>query len=230
MTDEVGKSIRESARLVIDDSPPPYTKEGDPRWLSSDSPGRAPAAFNSPRHLDGYGGKKPSGRSYYDLSGARDEKKTSQQDTFIFTLHAIEGLGNVEKQVKMYRLCNSKWGHRNTLELVVDIGGRSKRFQWRPSKGKEMRGLAGYSSGWKLVRMASREAGVGGKRKSREEGFTSDGKEAVAVIAHSLSLRKDFAFAVLGSGRSGALGSAWEAAALLSGIWRWWNSVNGSVD
>ncbi|KAK2043516.1 hypothetical protein LZ31DRAFT_524394 [Colletotrichum somersetense] len=271
MTDEVGKSIRESPQFVIDDPPPPYNKE-DPRWLSSDSPGRASAAFSSSRHLNGYGGKTPSGRSYYDLGAALDGKRFrvcascilakrtealhihnglnseddilatitrsvkeasyngKGQDTFNFTLHAIEGFGNVGKQVKMYRLCDSKWGHRNTLELVVDIGGRSERFQWRPSRGKEVRGLAGYSSGWKLVRMTSREAGVGGKRKSREEGFTSDGREVVAVIAHTLSVRKDFVFAVLGSGCSGALGSAWETAALLSGIWRWWNSVNGSMD
>ncbi|KAK2034814.1 hypothetical protein LX32DRAFT_633951 [Colletotrichum zoysiae] len=271
MTDEVGNPIREPLQLVIDGPPPPYTKDCS-RWLSSDSPGRASAAFSSSPYLNGYRGETPSGMSYYDLGAARDEKRfrvcarcipakrtealhihngldseddilatitrsvkeTSYngegQDTFNFTLHAIEGFGNVGEQVKMYRLCDSKWGHRNTLELVVDTGGRSERFQWRPSKGKEVRGLAGYSSGWKLVRMTSREAGVGGRRMSREEGFTSDGREVVAVIAHTLSLRKDFVFAVLGSGRSGALGSAWETAALLSGIWIWWNSVNGSMD
>ncbi|KAK1574169.1 uncharacterized protein LY79DRAFT_673096 [Colletotrichum navitas] len=270
--DEVERSSWQLPQLVIDDPPPPYTKEEDSRWLSPDSLGRVSRAFGFPQNLNGYGGKTLSGRCYYDLGASRDEKRFrvcvscilsgrseslhirdglnpdndilatmsrkfearsyggKEQEIFNFTLHAIEGLRGVGEQVEMYRLWDSKWGHRNTLELVIDIAGRSERFQWRPSKGKEVKGLAGYSSGWKLVRLGSQEVGVGGKRKSRENGFASDGKEVVAVIAHALSFRKDFVFALLGSGRSGALGNAWETAALLSGIWRWWNSVNGSLD
>ncbi|EFQ34186.1 hypothetical protein CGRA01v4_09790 [Colletotrichum graminicola] len=153
-----------------------------------------------------------------------------EQEVFNLTLHAVEGPREAEEQVEMYQLRDSEWGHRNTLDLVIDIGGRSERFQWRHSKGKEVKGLAGCSSGWKLVRLGSQEVGVGGKRKSREYGFTIDGKEVVAVIAQPLSFKRDFMFAFLGSGRSGALGNAWETAALMSGIWRWWNSVNASPD
>ncbi|KAK1995154.1 hypothetical protein LX36DRAFT_174697 [Colletotrichum falcatum] len=150
-----------------------------------------------------------------------------EQEVFNLTLHATEG---VEEQAEMYRLGDSKWGRRNTLELVMDVGGLLESFQWRPSRGKEVKGLGGHSSGWKLVRMAPQEAGVGGEGKNRGEGLASDGREVVAAIAPTLSFRKDFVFAFLGSGRSGALGSAWDTAALVSGIWRWWNSVNGSVD
>ncbi|KAK2007739.1 hypothetical protein LZ32DRAFT_44048 [Colletotrichum eremochloae] len=266
------RSSRDLPQLVADDPPPPYSKEEDTRALSSDAPARVSWASSFPQHLNGYGGKKPTGRSYYDLGASRNEKRFSvctkcflterteglhihdglnpeddvlatmvrsfeerlydgkEQEVFNFTLHAVDGLRDAEEQVEMYRLRDTKWGHRDTLELVMDIVGRSEKFQWRPSTGKEVKGLAGHSRGWKLVRMASQEDGLGGKRRIREEGFTSDGREVVAVIAHTFSLRKDFAFTFLGSGRSGALGTAWETTALLSGIWRWWNSINESAD
>ncbi|KAJ5083179.1 hypothetical protein N7456_012606 [Penicillium angulare] len=104
---------------------------------------------------------------------------------------------------------------------VARKGNIRERFEWRSSHGNEIKELAtGHSYGWKLVRIASPNAGVGGSRKDRDLGFTSDGLEIVAIVAHnaSWSMTKGLRFAFMGAGLTGILGEAWEIMTLISAM------------
>ncbi|KAJ0158658.1 hypothetical protein CTA2_11131 [Colletotrichum tanaceti] len=144
-----------------------------------------------------------------------------------------------EKLALLHHLNEPTLVNRELYELLIDIGGVEERFQWRPSRGKEVKSVGKHAVGWKLVRMVTTAAaqqqqqqqqhhpqvggvdGGGGWRKRRGEGFSSHWEEVVAVIALTFCEKKKFTFLFLGSGRSGALGEAWQAAALLTGVWRW---------
>lgn len=153
------------------------------------------------------------------------EDCSSQHYHHVIWLPAAEGLRAEEEPILMHYLQEPRMMNRELYELVVDIGGVEERFQWRPSKGKEVKSVGKHAIGWKLVRMAAQQAGAGGWRKKRTEGFSSRGEEVVAVLALTFCETKKFTFLFLGSGRSGALGEAWQTAALLSGVWRW--SISG---
>ncbi|WQF78817.1 hypothetical protein CDEST_03831 [Colletotrichum destructivum] len=140
-------------------------------------------------------------------------------------LPAVEGLRAEEERILMHYHEEPRMMNRELYEIVVDVGGVEERFQWRPSRGKEVKSVGKHAIGWKLVRMAAQQAGAGGWRKNRSEGFSSRGEEVVAVLALTFCETKKFTFLFLGSGRSGALGEAWQTAALLSGVWRW--SISG---
>lgn len=106
-------------------------------------------------------------------------------------------------------------------------GARRERFEWRPSRGAEIKDLAGsLSHGWKLVRCDAEERwdGVG------QRGVASDGKEVVAVIAHnaSWSMTKGLRFALMGTGCAGVLGEEWEVMALVTGLQLWYRDVQES--
>ncbi|KNG89699.1 hypothetical protein ANOM_002344 [Aspergillus nomiae NRRL 13137] len=89
--------------------------------------------------------------------------------------------------------------------------------------GKEIKELAGHTTGWKLVRLSEAVGETGGSRSQRAMGCSSDGKEIVAVIAHnaSLSLSKGFKFAFVGSGLTGVLGEKWETMTLITAVYLW---------
>ncbi|KAK2034150.1 hypothetical protein LX32DRAFT_648641 [Colletotrichum zoysiae] len=99
--------------------------------------------------------------------------------------------------------------------------GVVEEFRWRSSHGDEIKELAGHSYGWKLVRMETQQAG------QKSFGYSSDGKEVVAVLAHSTSwsMTKGYNFRFLGSGLTGTLGEDWEAAAVISGFSLWHAAV-----
>ena len=116
----------------------------------------------------------------------------------------------------------------NSRIFSMSIGGSGKDaamedFKWRRSHGSEIKDLAGNSWGWKLVRENSSATGTGGKRKERDPGFTSDGKEILAVIAYNMSasMSKATKFAFMGQGLTGSMGEDWEIAAVISGLWVW---------
>ncbi|OGM47403.1 hypothetical protein ABOM_002634 [Aspergillus bombycis] len=117
---------------------------------------------------------------------------------------------------------------RMSPTFSIAVGGNGKdasceQFQWRSSHGKEIKELAGHTSGWKLVRLSETVGETGGSRSQRAMGCSSDGKEIVAVIAHnaSLSLSKGFKFAFVGSGLTGVLGEKWEIMTLITAVYLW---------
>ncbi|KAJ5703339.1 hypothetical protein N7493_011728 [Penicillium malachiteum] len=104
-------------------------------------------------------------------------------------------------------------------------GTREERFEWRCSSGKEVEEIStGYVDGWKLARVSGPNKGRGGPRKQRDFGFTSDGLEIVAVVAHNPSscMAKALRFAFMGTGLTGELGEIWEIMAVVSALQLWY--------
>ncbi|KAJ5932132.1 hypothetical protein N7516_006621 [Penicillium verrucosum] len=74
------------------------------------------------------------------------------------------------------------------FEISVGPKGTARgRFEWRNSHGNEIKEPVGFSYGWKLVRLTGPVNNVAGSRKERARGYTSDGLEIVALIAHNAS-------------------------------------------
>ncbi|KDN68281.1 hypothetical protein CSUB01_10357 [Colletotrichum sublineola] len=109
------------------------------------------------------------------------------------------------------------------LAFRVRVGkeGREEEFQWRRSRGTEVKELARYSIGGKLVRMSGPKAGAGGSRKAREQGFSSDGNEVVAVLAprSNIGIANGLRFKFMGTALTGDLGEKWESVAVITGFW-----------
>lgn len=103
-----------------------------------------------------------------------------------------------------------------------------ERFEWRKSRGNEVKQLDKLNSGWKLVRIHSEADGVGGTRRARDAGASSDGKELVAVFAEvsGWSTSKVVKFKFLGSGATGEMGARWSLMAVMTAL-RVWDMQNG---
>ncbi|TDZ18934.1 hypothetical protein Cob_v008224 [Colletotrichum orbiculare MAFF 240422] len=112
---------------------------------------------------------------------------------------------------------------KRTTEFRMDVNGRVEEFQWRLSRGAEVKTTAGAKRGFKLVRMGARQPGTGPAATERRGGFSSDNREVVAVIVPGSDLGRDieFTFSFMGSGLTGELGAAWETVAVFSGAWKW---------
>lgn len=108
------------------------------------------------------------------------------------------------------------------LSMPVGPNGETEEFEWRSSRGDDIKELAqGSSWGYKLVRLQGPNTKPGGSSTAAQSsGFTSDGKEAVALIALNAtwSWTKAIRFAFMGSGLSGTMGEAWEIATLTSAL------------
>ncbi|KPM35587.1 hypothetical protein AK830_g10985 [Neonectria ditissima] len=100
-----------------------------------------------------------------------------------------------------------------------------EKFEWRHSRGSEVKSIGQSGSGWKLVRLGSSIAGEGNNEVAdRGDGFTKDGKEIVAVWADgkafkSISNIGEFQFR--GSGATGELGTLWGLTAMMSYLCIW---------
>lgn len=116
------------------------------------------------------------------------------------------------------------------LRFEVEVGGEKggrEGFEWRCSRGEDVRGVAqGCSFGWKLVRLGD-GGGVGGVGEAGGHAVASDGREIVAVVAHnaSWSATKGLRFAFLGAGLAGAFGEVWELVAVASALKLWYRDV-----
>ncbi|EKV10210.1 polyketide cyclase [Penicillium digitatum] len=111
-----------------------------------------------------------------------------------------------------------------TFETSVGPKGTTReKFEWRKSYGNEFKELAGLSYGWKLARLTGPVNSVGGSKKERDRGYTSDGLEIVALIAHnaSWSLTKGFRFIFMGAGLTGTMGEIWEIVVVTSALQLW---------
>jgi len=126
---------------------------------------------------------------------------------------------------------------REMLWFAMQIGqgadAHVERFEWRRSRGAEVKGVEGGSGwGWKLVRMGSDASGAesqptpgyedDGDDVSRPDGRASDGKEVVAVWADAgLSLSRMGALEFKGSGATGELGLLWSIMAAVTCMCIW---------
>ncbi|KAF9871448.1 hypothetical protein CkaCkLH20_11095 [Colletotrichum karsti] len=139
----------------------------------------------------------------------------------IINVNKPHGSGN---DIAFERPANTGWRKSEQRAFHYRTGkGIVEEFQWRTSHGNEIKELAGHSAGWKLVRMMGPET-IGGSSKNPQLGYSSDGHEVVAVLAHntSWSMTKGYKFAFMGTGLTGTLGEEWEAIAVLTGFWMWW--------
>ncbi|KAI1417236.1 hypothetical protein F5Y13DRAFT_152332 [Hypoxylon sp. FL1857] len=119
-------------------------------------------------------------------------------------------------------LKNVTYGFSVEVGLGKDL--RVENFEWRGSRGGEVRELDEYARGYKLVRLGGEGAGSGGERATRAANTTSDGKEVVAVFAQNTkwSMNKVFKFQFLESGATGVLGDKFALAALMTGLKIWY--------
>ncbi|CAK7264342.1 hypothetical protein SEPCBS119000_000948 [Sporothrix epigloea] len=110
-----------------------------------------------------------------------------------------------------------------TMEVGTDLRNvHQESFEWRHSRGSTIAALDGVLYGWKLLRMSSQalpgapppQLGVGNK--------SSDGREVVAVYSSARrSFTKQFKFAFVGTGLTGALGERWSVMAVTSALAMW---------
>lgn len=132
-----------------------------------------------------------------------------------------------------------------THEFGVEVaGGGRERFEWRASKGREVRALLAETAGGgvsppgrgrfkalgaKLVRLSAEADGVGGTRAVRDAGASSDGREVVAVWADCPRWRANRAGTLrfLGTAATGGLGERFQVLALASAL-RIWELENES--
>lgn len=139
------------------------------------------------------------------------------------------GPGGADVVVPTSSIKTGKMSRAARFEVEVGPGGRREMFEWRSSHGEEISAVAtGYSFGWKLVRLSGGGAAAnGGGPVGAGLGFSSDGNEVVAVIAHnaSCSMSKGMRFSFLGSGLAGAFGELWEIVAVGSALKLWYRDV-----
>ncbi|KAI0112938.1 hypothetical protein F4814DRAFT_420058 [Daldinia grandis] len=108
---------------------------------------------------------------------------------------------------------------RQWQELTIEVGiGKDLRlenFEWRRTRGEEVKELDRWGNGWKLVRLSGTVPG---------RASTSDGKEIVAVwtLNGKPSMNKFCKFQFLESGATGVLGDTFALAALISGLKIWY--------
>ncbi|KAK2046276.1 hypothetical protein LZ31DRAFT_462713 [Colletotrichum somersetense] len=122
----------------------------------------------------------------------------------------LQGEDGNEQEISFERPEDVSWTQGQVRAFRIEVRkGVVEEFQWRSSHGDEIKELAGHSYGWKLVRMKTQQAG------QKSFGYSSDGKEVVAVLAHSTSwsMTKGYNFGFLGTGLTGTLGEDWETAA-----------------
>ncbi|KAI0019751.1 hypothetical protein F4780DRAFT_793044 [Xylariomycetidae sp. FL0641] len=154
------------------------------------------------------------------LATARRASRWNNQLTVLMV--PGDGGGGPETRVDMH--AHSGWAKcRYAFSLPVGADGREETFEWRRSRGDEVRALDGYRRGWKLVRLgASSSSDDGGKEEEKEE-EEEEGEEVVAAWAYnkSLSLTKAWKFRFLGAGVAGELGPRWEVVALISALRVW---------
>ncbi|TIC95881.1 hypothetical protein CH35J_007860 [Colletotrichum higginsianum] len=150
---------------------------------------------------------------------------TRKSHTLITLHNALDDRGE-KTRVYMHTLIGFGGRERSAVAFQIEINGSLEMFQWRPSHGNEVKMIAGWASGWKLVRMRPPcRSNSRGAPKKRGKGFAGDGKEVVAVIATTMSSTRDFTFAFMGSGLDGSMGGAWATTAVASGVWTWWETA-----
>ncbi|KAJ5179980.1 hypothetical protein N7492_003190 [Penicillium capsulatum] len=159
--------------------------------------------------------------------------KWGRNRPFTITLPVRPG-GSHQEDIMITMTPSSSTMHP-TFSFDLTVGGKGRvpeRFEWRKSQGNEIKELAtGTSYGWKLLRQSGPSRGVGGSRRERDQGMSSDGLEILALIAHnaSWSMTKGFRIALMGTGLTGTLGETWEIVVMVSALQLWYLDYQGSV-
>ncbi|KAM0435143.1 hypothetical protein ACHAPT_003233 [Fusarium lateritium] len=161
-------------------------------------------------------------------SGARD--RVCRSSDYSITLPPLPGSG-FDGGLEILRRPSGMKG-RWWFGIQVGQGAERhiERFEWRRSHGSEVKSVGQSRWGWKLVRLGSskEEEAYSSDEEMPDErdGFTSDGKEVVAVWAGS-SCWKSFSSVVgelrfRGSGLTGELGTPWALMVVMScmAIWQ----------
>ncbi|KAK9771986.1 hypothetical protein SCAR479_11305 [Seiridium cardinale] len=157
------------------------------------------------------------------LAAAGDENSWSKHSTII--LPPLPG--SDAKSSTEFMRTNVSWktvSYPFTIEVGHGPNARRENFEWRQSRGGEIKELDKHSRGWKLVRLRANAEGSGGERSARSHGATSDGKEIVAVWTwHSgWSMTKSFKFQFLGSALTGEMGERWSVMAVITALRMWY--------
>ncbi|PSR77101.1 hypothetical protein BD289DRAFT_378124 [Coniella lustricola] len=101
------------------------------------------------------------------------------------------------------------------------ITWRREAYEWRRSNSLAVAGLAGSTTGWKLVRLTN-DLPPGGVTVAGSGPPSRDGHEVVAVCTNAvMSMTKLWKFCFLGTGVSGALGERWAVMAVTTGLAIW---------
>ncbi|KAH8894327.1 hypothetical protein GQ53DRAFT_745045 [Thozetella sp. PMI_491] len=97
-----------------------------------------------------------------------------------------------------------------TTEVAAQEGVRPGQFEWRRTRGTDVKQLGGRREGYKLVRLDGQ--GIIGPR-------AGDGKEVVAVCATTKSTNHSrFVVRFLGTGAAGVLGERWAIMAVITAL------------
>ncbi|KAH6880101.1 hypothetical protein B0T10DRAFT_565873 [Thelonectria olida] len=147
---------------------------------------------------------------------------------FAVVLPAIESKGIVgRKEIVRYVMTVKK----DTFWFGIRVGEgedrHSEKFEWRHSRGNEIKSVGQASTGWKLVRIGSsmgRAAATEQEVGPKGDGFTKDGKEIVAVWAHGKTfgdIKNMGEVQFLGSGATGEFGIQWSIMAMMSCFCIW---------
>jgi len=98
-----------------------------------------------------------------------------------------------------------------------------EKFEWRPSRSKEVIGDDYLSWGWKLIRISGDTPDTpAGTSHVTEGAVASDGKEVVAVLTDYARISSKIAqFQFLGSGATGEFGDAWAIMAVVTALRVW---------
>lgn len=153
---------------------------------------------------------------------------------FVVVLPAAESLGVVGRSEVVRHVMTVK---RDAFWFGIRVGSgnerRSEKFEWRHSRGSEVRSVGQAGVGWKLVRLgrsapggeeAEAEGQTGMEAKEAKEGFTKDGKEIVAVWAQGKTLsgvKNMGEVRFLGAGATGEFGIQWSIMAVMSCFCIW---------
>ncbi|KAI5465050.1 hypothetical protein BGZ63DRAFT_379261 [Mariannaea sp. PMI_226] len=150
----------------------------------------------------------------------KDEGKWANKFSITLPESPDEGVRSRHEAVK-WQTVSKKERYWFGLEVGHWPDRHLDRFEWRRSHGTEVQSVGGTKWGWKLVRLgqnAAQQAAAG-----REEGFSSDGGEIVAVWADAkgLTLTNIGEFQLRGSGATGELGQSFALMAVSSCLCIW---------
>ncbi|KAF5984858.1 hypothetical protein FBULB1_3152 [Fusarium bulbicola] len=162
-----------------------------------------------------------SGSSIHSPLLAASSRPSTRRGDYLIRLPSFSGDAPREEILH----CPKGLTGRGHFWFVTQVGHgpdqHREGFEWRSSRGVEARSVGQSSRGYKLVRVGSTNFHNG---STNRVGYTSDGKEVVAVWASTSSFKSwsgvgEFQFR--GSGATSELGQLWALMAVMSWMSIW---------